>query len=109
MSEQKDRELRIKLVDELRKSGVEPFAYRYERSHKLAELAEKYAKLKPEEKKEKDKVKVAGHLRSLRGHGKAIFADLEDQSGRIQLFVTHDALKKDFDVFKTKINKTKIY
>ncbi|MFH1424048.1 MAG: lysine--tRNA ligase [archaeon] len=103
MSEQEDRELRIKLVDELRKSGVEPFAYKYERTHTTAELSEKYAKLKPEEKKEKDKVKVAGRLRSLRGHGKVVFADLEDQSGRIQLFVAADALK-DFETFKTKLN-----
>ncbi len=31
-------------------------------------------------------VLVAGRIRSLRGHGKIMFADLQDQSGKIQLF-----------------------
>lgn len=39
------------------------------------------------------KVYVAGRLRSLRPHGKISFADLEDQSGKIQLFFSQNELK----------------
>lgn len=38
------------------------------------------------------KVSVVGRLRSLRPHGKITFADLEDESGKIQVFFTQEIL-----------------
>lgn len=43
------------------------------------------------------KVSVAGRIRSLRPHGKIAFADLEDESGKMQLFFQQDALAQQFD------------
>ncbi len=40
-------------------------------------------------------VVLAGRLMSIRGHGKIIFADLEDRTGKIQLFFQQDVLGKD--------------
>lgn len=104
MSEKEDREIRVKLVGELRKAGVEPYAYKYERTNKISELNAKFSKIKAGEKLENEKVSIAGRLRSMRGHGKLVFADLEDYSGRVQIFLNNDTLKKSFDIFKSKIN-----
>ena len=81
---------RLQKLDELRSSGVEPFAYRYEVTHgtestrSLFESAETDSKL--DEGGEAGPVRLAGRLVSLRSHGKTIFADLADRDGRIQLY-----------------------
>ncbi|MDO8570462.1 MAG: lysine--tRNA ligase [Candidatus Daviesbacteria bacterium] len=43
------------------------------------------------------KVFVAGRLRSLRPHGKITFTDLEDDSGKIQLFFSQSELPEKYD------------
>jgi lysyl-tRNA synthetase, class II len=40
-------------------------------------------------------VVLAGRLMSIRGHGKIMFADLEDYTGKIQLFFQQDVLGKE--------------
>jgi len=45
-------------------------------------------------------VLVAGRLMSLRGHGKILFADLHDQTGKIQLFFQEKILGKKMDLTK---------
>ena len=46
-------------------------------------------------------VKVAGRLMSKRGQGKVMFCDLQDSTGRIQLFVKIDELgEEEFNRFK---------
>ncbi|MEI6633112.1 MAG: lysine--tRNA ligase [Chlamydiota bacterium] len=43
--------------------------------------------------------RLAGRITSLRGHGKAVFADLRDGTGRIQLYLKKDTLPGDaFDL-----------
>jgi lysyl-tRNA synthetase class 2 len=45
-------------------------------------------------------VLVAGRLMSLRGHGKILFADLHDQTGKIQLFFQEKILGEKMDLTK---------
>ncbi len=45
-------------------------------------------------------VEVAGRLMSLRGHGKILFADLHDQTGKIQLFFQEKILAEKMDQTK---------
>jgi lysyl-tRNA synthetase class 2 len=73
-------------LKELRARGVVPFAYRYERTHTAAEAL---AAFRPEREAE---VRVAGRLVALRGHGKTMFAHLEDPTGRLQLYFRRDDL-----------------
>jgi lysyl-tRNA synthetase class 2 len=42
-------------------------------------------------------VKISGRIISLRGHGKLIFVDLKDESGKIQLMFKQDLLKEKFN------------
>ena len=68
--------------------GVEPFAYRFDRTHAAAEAL---GALRPDAE-EGSPVRVAGRLVALRGHGKTTFAHLADASGRIQLYFRRDVL-----------------
>jgi lysyl-tRNA synthetase, class II len=45
-------------------------------------------------------VLVAGRIMSLRGHGKILFADLQDQTHKIQLFFQKDVLKEKMKMSK---------
>jgi len=72
---------------ELRSRGVEPFAYRFARTHTAADAL---AALPPEG--EGPAVAVAGRLVALRAHGKTTFAHLADATGRIQLYFRLDDL-----------------
>jgi lysyl-tRNA synthetase class 2 len=73
-------------LDALRALGVEPFAYRFTRTHTTAEAL---AAVRAEGEAEPD-VTVAGRLVALRPHGKTCFAHLEDPAGRIQLYFRRD-------------------
>ena len=46
------------------------------------------------------KVSIAGRLMSLRGHGKILFADLHDQTGKIQLFFQEKVLSDKMSLTK---------
>jgi lysyl-tRNA synthetase class 2 len=77
----------------LRERGVDPFkATRYEVTAHAAELHERHARLAVgEESPEADG--LAGRLLGLRKMGKgAIWADLWDRSGRLQIYVRSDAV-----------------
>jgi lysyl-tRNA synthetase, class II len=69
--------------------GVEPYAYRYDVTHHAGELIARGDAVTTEPG---EKVKVAGRIMSLRGHGKAGFAHVLDGSGSIQLYFRADHL-----------------
>ena len=76
-----------------RELGVEPYAYRYEVTHHAADVLAMGAAVTEEPGA---RVRLAGRIAALRGHGKAGFAHLLDGSGRIQLYFRADALGEDF-------------
>ncbi|MDD5416872.1 MAG: lysine--tRNA ligase [Candidatus Aenigmarchaeota archaeon] len=76
-----------KEIEEIRKLGFNPFAHKYEKDTDISQLLQKYEGFKANDKDEKTKYKVAGRIRSVRGHGKLFFMDLEDFSGRMQLYI----------------------
>jgi lysyl-tRNA synthetase class 2 len=86
------RQRREKLA-QWRALGVEPYAYRYEPTHHAAELQARGDQVTAEPG---EKVRVAGRIVSLRGHGKAGFAHLLDGSGKIQVYFRADQLGDQF-------------
>ncbi|MEX0906930.1 MAG: lysine--tRNA ligase [Gemmatimonadota bacterium] len=81
---------RLSKLEELRRRGIEPFAYRYEVTRHTRE-----AKLEFEAQETAGgiaadgtgaRVRLAGRLLSIRSHGKTVFADLGDRDGRIQVY-----------------------
>jgi len=81
-----ERVRRQKLAD-LREKGVEPYPYRFERSHSNEELQDKYRPLTDGEETQ-DVVRVAGRIMARRDTGKLQFIDLLDATGKIQLFIS---------------------
>ncbi len=74
----------------LRDRGIEAFAYRYPRTHEAREAAAAFEAAEAaetlSERGQADEVRVGGRMVAFRSHGKSAFADLEDGSGRIQVY-----------------------
>jgi len=75
---------RRRKLEELRGAGVDPFPYAFEGVVPIAQARDGHEGLEPGGETS-ERVRVAGRLAAKRGQGKAIFADLVDRSGRIQL------------------------
>ena len=78
---------RLAELDEMRGNGVNPYPYRFDRSHTLAEVRTAWGHLEPGTETE-DAVTVAGRIMLKRDSGKLIFAAIRDRSGDVQLFVS---------------------
>ena len=78
-------QIRRDKLTSLQKEGRDPFAEtKFERTHFSAEIKENF-----DEFENKDVV-LAGRVMAKRGMGKAIFADIVDNKGRIQIYVRVD-------------------
>jgi lysyl-tRNA synthetase class 2 len=73
-------------IEELKREGIDPFGHSFFRTHKIKDLIENNKNLQAGECCQ-GKVSIAGRLMALRTHGKAIFANIEDVSGRIQIYI----------------------
>jgi len=82
-------EARRAKLPELARLGVRPFAYRYDRSHTAAAALAAYQDGHGDDGPE---VRIAGRIESWRPKGKVVFGHLEDESGRIQVYLRSDAL-----------------
>jgi lysyl-tRNA synthetase class 2 len=86
------RQRREKL-EQWRALGVQPYAYRYEPTHHAADALARGEAVSEEPG---ERMRLAGRLMTLRGHGKAGFAHLLDGSGRLQLYFRADQLGEAF-------------
>ncbi|MGE4170421.1 MAG: lysine--tRNA ligase [Candidatus Margulisiibacteriota bacterium] len=86
-----EEEGRLNKCEALREAGINPFAYGSSRTHGIGAIVETYAHL-GEEASASETVVVAGRLMAKRGHGKATFGNLKDESGAIQYYGNIDAL-----------------
>ena len=94
LSEQ--RRIRRAKLKELQDAGQDPFQItKYVVTAHSADIKEKFDEM------EGKQVSVAGRIMSKRGMGKAVFCDLQDGKGRIQLYVRIDELGEEpFAKFK---------
>ena len=90
-------EMRLKKLRDLRAAGEDPYKYNCERNITVAELLTKYSYLK-EEEEAPEIYKIAGRVVAKRGHGKASFGNIQDQTGKIQYYAKVDVLgEKDYE------------
>lgn len=81
---------RIQNLRRLIELKINPYpAEKFEVTHYAAPIKADYTDEKAEEYKQ---VRLAGRIMSVRGKGKASFAELQDSSGRIQLYVGQDSI-----------------
>lgn len=88
---------RIKKVEELNEAGIAPFGQRFDNAVMVADARDGFQ----EEVEEEQPVIIAGRLMARRIMGNAIFADIKDSSGKIQLFVSKKVIgPEEFQTFK---------
>ncbi len=100
------RRRRIEEVEELRKMGIEPYPYRFEKTHTTMDVRRKYEEtLNVGEAREDEKLSVAGRVISIRHHGKSSFFHIKDSTGRVQIYINRQAVGDEkFKVFKKYVN-----
>ena len=82
---------RLEKLRRLREEGIDPYPPRFSRSHSIGEVIAGFSSLAIEEHSG-EQVMIAGRLIALRRMGKAVFLDLRDGSGRIQVYSSLDGL-----------------
>jgi lysyl-tRNA synthetase class 2 len=88
-------EQRIQKLQQLRDRGIDPYPYTFDRTHLASDVLAGYESL------EGKPVRLAGRLLTVRLMGKASFAHILDQSGRIQIYVRRDVVGEDqYELFK---------
>lgn len=102
------REVRVEKINQLVKRGINPYPPSFGRTNTISQARNLIG----------EKVIVAGRIIGWREHGKVIFADLVDESGKIQVMLKEDDLGKesfsnlelwdvgDFGGFEGKVIKT---
>ena len=85
---------RYEELEELKKKGIETFAYSFETDSYSIDIKNDF------EKFENKNVKLAGRLMALRRMGKASFAHIMDQKGRIQIYLKKDDIGDNYEAFR---------
>ena len=82
--------VRHEKLQALQQEGRDPFRItKFDVTHHAQEVKDRFEEL------EEQTVRLAGRLMSKRGMGKAIFADLQDRSGRVQLYIKVDEMGEE--------------
>lgn len=90
MSSHSDNPLRAekrRKLTQLREKSVNPYPYSFDRNIHAADLLKDYSHLVAGEKKLETNFSIAGRLMTLRSMGKAVFFNVQDQSGAIQVYL----------------------
>jgi lysyl-tRNA synthetase class 2 len=82
-------------LNELRKAGINPFPYSFERNATTVEIAEKHSGIASGEKLTDTHYKIAGRLMTKRDMGKASFFNIQDQQGGLQVYVKVEDLSPE--------------
>lgn len=89
------RNERLKKLEILRKNNIDPFPAVSRRTHRIEDVLGSFSLLA----KTKKEVTVAGRVMALREHGKSVFMDIRDGSGKIQAYFKEDVLGDAFSLF----------
>jgi lysyl-tRNA synthetase class 2 len=86
-------EIRREKLARLRAKGIDPYPIASRRTHRAADVVAAFDEFEGRE------AAVAGRVTALRTHGKASFADVADESGKIQLYFKADLLGEKYELF----------
>lgn len=79
------QQIRLEKLKKIESLGIVAYPPKYEKTNSVLSCRNSVGK----------QVRTAGRLTSIRQHGKATFADLIDETGKIQLLFRHDSLGKE--------------
>ncbi|MBU1033069.1 MAG: lysine--tRNA ligase [Patescibacteria group bacterium] len=91
-----ESEIRQQKLEALKKAGVDPYPSLGTRTATCAQVLDSFDKWQ----KAKKKITLIGRLMTTRVHGGLIFADLKDETGRLQILLKQDEMdEKLFQIF----------
>jgi lysyl-tRNA synthetase class 2 len=88
-------EERLKKIANLKEMRINPYPYRFDRTHSFAEIKEQFEVLS----NSSVVVSTCGRIHAVRGHGKTIFATLADENERMQIYLRSDEMGERFNLF----------
>jgi lysyl-tRNA synthetase, class II len=86
-----ERDRRQSLVDEMRRAGRQPYPYRFDRTHTVADVRAEWPDLAPGTETAAE-VTVAGRVMLKRDAGKLVFATIAERGAELQLFISKAAI-----------------
>ncbi len=90
-------QVRLQKMQSLQEKNIRVFADKYEYDNCIKNIFEHQQEYVEGEQA----VKIAGRLVAMRGHGKTMFWNIQDQYGKIQLYIRKDAIGEElYDSFK---------
>jgi len=93
----RERAQRIKKMNKLREMGIDPYPYRFQRTHSIAEAIQQEENICSS----KSEIALAGRVMSIRSHGQTAFGNIQDNTGTIQFYVREDAMgEEQFAIFQ---------
>ena len=81
-------------LEEIRRTGIQPYPYKYSPNYTAREIHQKFDKIQ-HEPDETTPVCIAGRIMTKRDHGRSSFAHIQDMSGRIQIFVQRNSVDEE--------------
>ena len=91
---------RLEKLEHWKEQGIEPYALKYPRRDTTADIREHFDQLDKGEESDYQ-ASLAGRIMALRRHGKAVFADIEDLEGKLQLLASLDSLgEQSYELFQ---------
>lgn len=81
-------QVRIQKMQGLQEKNIRVFADKYEYDSCIKTIQDNQQEYAENEKN----VKIAGRIMAMRGHGKTMFWNIQDQDGRIQIYVRKDVI-----------------
>ncbi|MYE26512.1 MAG: lysine--tRNA ligase [Chloroflexi bacterium] len=103
---------RLEKAERLQDQGLELYPARIKRRHRIADAIALFLRAEAEAQVDDDgeynaeviEVTVAGRIRRLNPKGKVSFAHIEDESGRVQLFLRVNAIgDEDYELIRRKL------
>ena len=88
------RRQRLDRVAEMRRAGIEPYPYRFDRTATAQEIRDRFSTLNAGDEDDAE-FRLAGRLMLKREQGRLSFGQLRDSSGEIQLFVSAGVIGKE--------------
>lgn len=84
---------RLANLKSIQDKGIYPYGRRFDISSSIKDVLDNF--------QEGKSCSLAGRIMAIRAHGKSIFCDIKDRTGKIQFYISEDGVGKDrFSLFK---------
>lgn len=94
MSLEEIRSERLRKLERLREKNLDPYPAQVNRKVPIGDVLKKFSALERSKKKQA----IAGRVMAKREHGGSMFLDVQDASGKIQVYLKKDILEDSYDL-----------